>query len=161
MSFNNNLISFTEADLIYSIGLSVALRNNPKITAEDVKYMSQDDVDKLVFDGLESIKSGIFPVEVELLCGSEAYSGYDPRDVKNRILCQLDDGSTEEIVSNICRVDKNENPEMFSFLEPIIKVLVNPREIRIKATISPEFSFESTPASVLNMLVPQGQEAAA
>ena len=144
VTFNNNPVAYAEADLMYAIGLSIALENNKHITSSDIKHMTQDQVDQLVKQGLESLKNGgIFPVEVELICGGEGYSGYDPNDPKNRIMCITNNG-IEEITGYIERIIKPRDPELYNYLKPKIKILTNPREVRLIAKISNDFDFTAS-----------------
>ncbi len=143
VTFNNNVVAYAESDLMYAIGLSAALTltKNKQITSANIKHMTQDTVDQLVIEGLESIHKGIFPVEVELICGGEGYSGYDPNDPKNKIMSVTENG-IEEIVSYVETVIQTRDPELYNYLKPKIDILTNPREVRLVAEISKEFEFE-------------------
>lgn len=139
--YNGNVLNYGEGEMIYCLGLSAAIQKHPTITFEDFQYMSQDEVDKYVEEGLSEIKKGQFPVEVKLEVGGESYSGYHPDDPKNKIVVVHDDGKKEEVLHYIERVVKKDEPDLYKYLVPKIQVLTTQREVRLKAIISPEFDF--------------------
>jgi hypothetical protein len=147
--FNNNVIAYTEADLLYAVGLSAYLSSHKEVTSDDIKKRSQDEVDKMALEGLKSLGNSNFNVEVELLCGGEAYSGYDPEDPKNIIYC-VTQGKTQEITLRLQEHIKKSNPDLYKFFEPMVKVLTRPREVRVNAEISNSFNFskEIQPAKI-------------
>ena len=139
---HENMVAFTEADLLYAIGLSAYLSNHREVTSADIKKCrDQDKVDKMALEGIDSLGDGSFSVEVELLCGGESGAGSDPEDPKSAIYCVTSRG-VQEITDRLETVIRKREPELYKHFTPVVRALTSPREVRVNAEISNNFNFD-------------------
>ena len=144
---NNTPISYVEAEILYSIGLSSYLANHPDITSADIKKKPEHVVDAMAAEGIDNLDEGIIPVVVEMIVGSQGYSGYDESDPKSAIYV-VDGNQAQEIYDRIQTKIKQTNAELYNYITPIMEILRESREVRAHIKYSKKFQFDTSESNL-------------
>lgn len=136
-----------EADLPYCVGLAA----NANVNSQNVKTMSERELDEHAMKGIDNINGSLFPVSLEINAGADHYVGYSPTDRNTNIFVDHH-GNTTEISEWIEGFVKQKNSSIYDKLMSLMKVLTTTKEVRVNALMSNKFGLEPggyTPSSVL------------
>lgn len=123
-----------EANYSYCVGLAA----NPNVNSENIKTMSQDEVDYCAQEGLEYINGGITSFKVEINTGNDNYVGYEPANRHLRILVN-DDNQVLEISEWNERNVKISNPDLYKLISDKLTTLRRPTRKIVRALLSNKF----------------------